>query len=319
MRKVAILCLFLTAALPGIAGDSNSDDGPRLLDSVRQLPVREPGMDLRVDVNLTLVPVTVLDTMGRNVTGLDRDNFQVFDGQQQVPIVSFSRQDQPISVGLVFDCSRSMADKFQTERMAPVDLFKQLDSRDESFLITVSNNAVLRQGYTSNFGDIENALVFTHPQGTTPLLDAVYLGLSELHKAHNPRKALVVVSDGGDNNSRYTMREVEELAVESDAQVFAIGLHRDPQTPEEVQGPELLGDLTDRTGGVNYTINSLSDLSNAMTQIGITLHNQYVLGYYPPSNEPAGKYRRIRVHLVMPEGVPKLLVFARSGYYVPER
>jgi Ca-activated chloride channel family protein len=319
MRTVFILflCSFVFAAIPGAAGGPT--DGPRLLDSIRPLPAGTPRTDIRASVNMTLVPVTVLDTMGRNVTGLSRDNFRVFDGTKPVTIASFSQQDQPISVGLVFDCSRSMSDKFKTERLAPMELYKQLNPTDESFLITVSNKPELRQKYTSSFNEIENALIFTHPNGTTPLLDGVYMGLMELKKAHNPRKALVVVSDGGDNSSRYTLGELKQLAVESDAQIFAIGLHQNPRTPEETDGPELLGRLTQETGGVNYTIGDINDLQKAMTQIGVTLHNQYVLGYYPPPNQPSGKYRKIKVKLIVPAGLPKLLLFARSGYYVPDR
>jgi len=268
---------------------------------------------------MALVPVTVLDPMGHNVLGLDRENFRVFDGTEQRPIITFGQSDAPVSVGLIFDCSRSMREKFRIARQAPAELFTQLNPDDESFLITVSDKPQLRQDFTSTFSDIQNALLFTNPDGTTSLLDAVYMGLQQVKKAHNPRKALVVVSDGGDNNSRYTLRELAALAAEADVQIFSICLFDKPQTVEEVDGPELLNKLAQASGGINYMINDVHDMKTAFGKVGVTLHNQYVLGYYPPENAPCGKYRRITVKVLLPQGLPKLKIYARNGYFVPER
>lgn len=284
----------------------------------RNRPAANPS-NIRINVDLALVPVTVLDLSGRTVTGLARENFRVFDDASPVPIVSFGRQDQPISVGLIYDCSSSMQTKFKTAREAPRALFQQLNPDDESFLITVSNKSYLRHGLTADFSEIENALLFTHPEGTTSLIDGIYLGLQEIKKSHNPRRALVVVSDGGDNDSRYSLRQLESIAEESDTQIFTMGLFQDPQSHEEEEGPHLLGSLTKRTGGITFAINNVNDLRQAMSKIGITLHNQYVLGYYPPDEVESGKYRKIRVQLLVPRGSPPLRIFARSGYYAPDR
>jgi Ca-activated chloride channel family protein len=273
---------------------------------------------IRVSVNMALVPVTVVDYFGRNVTGLAQTNFRVIDESQQRPIASFSREDQPVSVGLVFDCSASMRDKFLTARQGPVELFKRLNDGDESLLVTVSDDPVLRLGLTSRLEDIQNALVFTAPKGATSLVDGVYMGLMQLKKAHNPRKALIVISDGGDNNSRYTLSRLAKLAAEADTQIFTIGLHDDPQTEEERHGPELLEDLARASGGVDYSVNRGGRLCDVMAQIGIILHNEYVLGFYPPQNAPSGKYRKIKVQLLLPPGLPPLRIYARSGYYAPE-
>src|SRR5579883_2766879 len=275
--------------------------------------------NLRVDVDMALVPVTVLDAMGRSVTGLDRGNFKVFDGSREVPIVSFGSQEQPISVGLIFDCSRSMKEKFKTSREAPRALFDQLNADDESFLITVSDRAELRWGLTSDFSELENALIFSHPNGSTSLVDGIYLGLQQIKKSRNPRRALIVVSDGGDNNSRYTLHELESIAVESDTQIFSLGLFGHPQSPEEVDGPELLQALSSRTGGVTFQIQNIKELRFAMEKIGISLHHQYVLGYYPPVSAESGKYRRIKVKLMVPPGAPPMQIYARAGYYVPAK
>lgn len=311
-RIIIPVLLFAIAIFAAAA-----DDGPSV--SVRVHPAPKNPTNLRVDVNMALVPVTVMDSIGRNVTGLTPQNFRIFDGPKQVPIISFARQDQPISVGLIFDCSRSMTDKYKIARQAPAALYSQLNPGDESFLVTFSTAPTLRQDYTSEFSDIGNALLFTHPDGTTALFDAVLLGLSHLKEAHNPRKALVIVSDGGDNNSRYTLRELERIAVESDTQIFAIGLHQNPQAPEEVEGPAFLNDLVGKTGGIHFVIENLNDMSQAMSKIGVTLHNQYVLGYYPPSGEQSGKYRQIKVQLLVPKGLPPMTIHARAGYYVPGR
>jgi Ca-activated chloride channel family protein len=274
---------------------------------------------IHVNVNMVLVPVSVMDIYGRSVIGLQRESFAVFDDSHRVPIVSFARQDQPVTVGLIFDCSSSMQEKFGTAREAPRQLFQQLNPKDESFLITVSDKAELKQALTSNFEELQNALVFTAPRGRTSLLDGVYAGLQHIRTSRNPRKALIIVSDGGDNNSRYTLRELSNMALESDAQIFAAGLYDRPQTEEEKDGPVLLSELCQRTGGANFVIKDRYGLRDAMGKIGVTLHNQYVLGYYPPDEGVDGKYRRIKVQLLVPAGVRPLHVNARTSYHVPEQ
>jgi VWFA-related protein len=278
-----------------------------------------PAASLRVEVNMTLVPVSVLDPDGRNITGLTQANFSLLDGKEPRPIAAFSREDQPVAVGLVFDCSRSMRDKFVVAREAPVQLYRQLNEGDETFLVTISDQPVLRQRLTTTFTDIQNALLFTQPDGTTALLDGVYLALSQLKHARNPHKAMIVVSDGGDNNSRYSFRELQKIALEADTQIFAIGLHQGPATPEEESGPELLAGLAHASGGVHFPIQNANEIAGIMAKIGVTLHNQYVLGYYPPVTVQSGKYRPITVQLKVPVGLPPLRIFARAGYYAPER
>src|SRR4051812_18565757 len=259
--RLVSICFVLMNVIPGVAADD--ENGPRLLEKTRQRPTQIANAaiapSIRVDVNMALVPVTVLDTMGHNVLGLDRDNFRVIDGSQPVPIVSFGRSDAPVSVGLIFDCSRSMRDKFRVARLAPAQLYKQLNPDDESFLITVAETATLKQDFTSAFSDIQNALLFSNPNGTTSLLDGVYMGLQHIKKAKNPRKALIVVSDGGDNNSRYTLQELAKIAQEADTQIFSICLFDKPQTMEEFDGPALLTKLAQVSGGINYMIQGSND------------------------------------------------------------
>ncbi|PWT97862.1 MAG: VWA domain-containing protein [Terriglobia bacterium] len=312
MRNIPVLLFLITGAVFA-AGPSDSH-GPRLLDVP---PPVSPGASLRVDVDMTLVPVSVTDQLGRNVRGLDKHNFRVYDGSEPRPIAAFSQQDAPVSVGLVFDSSRSMTDKYKTARAAVSDLFQQLNPEDEAFLVTVSDRADLRQDFTKNLGDVENALLFVHPAGTTSLLDGVYRALVNMKKAHNPRKALVIVSDGGDNNSRYGLRELLNYAAESNTLIYTIGIFENPQSPEEDSGPQLLSYLAKKTGGIEFVIQDLKNIGTAMGAIGVTLHNQYVIGYYPPENAPRGKYRKIKVQLLVPPGMPPMQIYARSGYYTP--
>jgi Ca-activated chloride channel family protein len=320
MRTLFVSLCLLAGGIPIIAAD---DSGPRLPDTqtiAKAAPsiaaVRNPA-SIRIDVNVTLVPVTVMDSSGRNVMGLRQENFRVFDDNEQRPIISFGSSDAPISVGLIYDCSRSMTDKFAIARQAPAQLFQQLNPEDEAFLITVSDRPVLRQDFTSDFNDIQNALLFTHPNGTTSLIDGIYMGLQKLKQAHNPRKALIVVSDGGDNNSRYTLRDLSSLAAESDTEIFAICIYGNPQSEEEANGPGLLSRLSQSSGGISYVMGDVNAMKGTFGKIGVTLHHQYMLGYYPSTSAPSGKYRKIKVQLVLPQGIQRLRIFSRGGYYAP--
>jgi len=334
MRTISVLALFLfgpiflsqaepPASAPGTSGEP-SGTGPLLDIARRQKALQlanEPARSIRVNTDMTLVPVTVTDAFGRNVRGLEKQNFRVFENAEQRSIVSFGREDAPISVGLIFDSSRSMRDKFNMARDAASQLLRQLTPDDEAFVVTVSTLAQLRQDFTSDTGEISDALVFTNPDGSTSLLDGVNLGLEHMKKAHTPRRALVVVSDGGENNSRYTLNELLARAVEADTLIYTICLFQDPQSREEIAGPGLLTDLAQKTGGITFFVKDkeMINLGQVMATIGVTLHNQYVLGYYPPENGPTGKYRKIRVQLLLPKGMPEMHIYARAGYYAPER
>ncbi len=317
-----LLFLILAVALP-VAGQN----GPLNLSNfaipgARKAPAmmdRAPQYaSIRVDVRMALTPVNVIDPNGRNVTGLQRENFRLLDGKEAREISSFGTEDQPISVGVIVDCSGSMENKFAAVREAPAQLFRQLSDSDESFLITVSESSRIRHPFTSQFEELTNDLLFAAPNGQTALLDGVYMGLAQIRMAKNPRRALVIVSDGGDNDSRYTLRELKRVAMEADVQIYAIGLHENPLTIEEEDGPQLLKELADATGGINFDVKNPAHLGGIMGQIGAILHNQYVLGFYPPQDALAGKYRKITVKLLAPSGIPPLHVFARAGYYTPD-
>jgi Ca-activated chloride channel family protein len=274
---------------------------------------------LRKDVDLVLVPVTITDPMNRLVTGLEKENFQLTDNGQPQQIRHFSSEDAPISLGVIFDISGSMSDKIDKSREAVVEFFRTANPQDEFFLITFSEKPEVLVDFTSSVEDIQSKLVYAIPKGRTALLDAVYLGMSRMRKAHYERKALLIISDGGDNHSRYTEGEIKSMVREADVQIYGIGLFDNAgfKTPEEREGPELLADMTEVTGGRTFTIGNPNELADVATKIGIELRNQYVLGYRPTSPVRDGKWRKIKVKLNPPKGLPPLHVYAKTGYYAP--
>ena len=273
---------------------------------------------LKKEVDLVLVPVTITDPMNRLVTGLEKDNFLLTDNGQPQQIRHFSSEDAPISLGVIFDISGSMADKIDKSRQAVVEFFRTANPQDEFFLVTFSEKPEVLVDYTSSVEDIQNKLVYAIPKGRTALLDAIYLGMDRMRKAHYERKALLIISDGGDNHSRYTEGEIKSMVREADVQIYGVGLFDfQAKTPEEREGPELLNEITEATGGRTFVIQSPNELADVATKIGIELRNQYVLGYRPTNPAHDGKWRKIKVKLNPPKGLPPLHVYAKTGYYAP--
>ena len=272
----------------------------------------------KVDVNLVLVPVTITDPMNRLVTGLDRDNFNLFEGKDQQEIRTFSSEDAPISLGVIFDMSGSMNSKIDRAREAVIEFFKTANPQDEFFLVTFSDKPEELSDFTSSVDDIQGKLVYTIPKGRTALLDAIYLGVTKMRQARYAKKALLIISDGGDNHSRYTEGEIRSMVKEADVLIYAIGIYDHySSTEEERLGPSLLSDVTELTGGRAYTIDNPNDLADVSTKIGIELRNQYVIGYRPRNAMHDGKWRKIKVKLIPPKGLPPLRVYAKTGYYAP--
>ncbi|MGZ4815061.1 MAG: VWA domain-containing protein [Terriglobales bacterium] len=296
-----------SAMMPG--GSAPSDENPALRTHTRPM---------KVDVDLVLVPVTITDPMNRLVTGLEQDNFEVFEGTEKQHIKHFSSEDVPISLGVIFDLSGSMANKIEKSREAVVEFFRTANPQDEFFMVSFNDKPELLSDFTSSVEDIQAKLVYVQPKGRTALMDAIYMGLHQMRKGHQEKKALLIISDGGDNHSRYTESEIKSMVKEADVQIYGIGIFdSSPTTPEERSGPITLSEITDVTGGRTFTIDNPNELADVATKIGIELRNQYVLGYRP--NRPArdGKWRKIKVKLNPPKGLPPLHVYAKTGYYAP--
>jgi Ca-activated chloride channel family protein len=274
---------------------------------------------LRASADLVLVPVTITDPMNRLVTGLEKENFQLFEGSAGQEIKTFSSEDAPVSLGVIFDSSGSMSSKMDRAKDAVVEFFKTANPQDEFFMITFSDEPEVVSDFTSSVDEIQGKLVFTVPRRRTALLDAIYMGVTKMRQAKYAKKALLIISDGGDNHSRYTEGEIKALVKEADVMVYAIGIYdRYFQTQEERLGPELLGQVAELSGGRAFTVENPNDLADVATKIGIELRNQYVLGYRPHNGLRDGKWRKIKVKLLPPKGLPPLRVYARTGYYAPE-
>lgn len=276
------------------------------------------GIQFRVDTNLVLVPLTVTDPMDRLVTGLDKQNFTVLEDNRLQNIRTFSCDDAPVSIGVILDLSGSMGNKVVRARGAVLQFMKTSNPQDEFFVIGFNDRPELINDWTSSVDDIEARLATVQPGHRTALLDAMYFGLEKMKQAKYPRKALLVVSDGGDNNSRYTENEVRSAVKEADVQIYSIGIF-DPEaaTVEERNGPLLLNDISSDTGGRLFRVDDLSEMADIATRISAELRNEYVIGYKTNNAKLDGKWRKVKVKLAPPPGLPQLTVHARNGYYAP--
>lgn len=284
----------------------------------------------RADSTLVLVPVSVTDPSNRYVLGLTKDDFHLSEDNVEQKITSFSSEDAPLSVGLLVDTSGSMGAKLDTSRHAVSEFMKTLNATDEAFLVEFSDQAQLSVPITHDSVAIESAMTSATSGGLTALLDAVHLGLQEMKRAKNPRKALLVISDGGDNNSRYTSSQITDLVREADVQIYAMGVFEPTLSfglpasltggklgVAELDGPRLLSEIANQTGGRALAATNLRELPSIAERIGIELRNQYVLAYSPQNQTRDGKYRKIEVKLDQPKVLPELKARWRLGYYAP--
>ena len=279
----------------------------------------QPGKITRSEVDLALVNLNVTDPFDRLVIGLDQDNFRVFEDGVEQEITTFSSEDVPISLGVILDLSGTMTNKIGEARAAIMEFLKAANKQDDFFLIGFNAEAELMSSFTDNPEHIQSRVSLANPEGRTALLDAIYLGISYVKTSKHKRRALLIFSDGGDNHSRHSRGEIKRLVREADVQLYAIGFY-DPlgypyKTLEEIHGPSLLEEITEMTGGQVYPGGHLEDLPAIAAKIGAELRNQYVLGYTPSNHDYDGQWRKIRVKLRPPRGVPPLLVHAKTGYY----
>src|SRR5215467_4970266 len=243
---------------------------------------------VQVDVNLVLVNVTVTDDWNRIVTGLDKENFSILEGNEPQLVKHFSSEDAPLSLGVIFDMSGSMSDKIAKAREAVIEFMKTANPQDEFFMVTFNDRPQLRADFTTSVEEVQGKLVYTVPQGRTALLDAIYMGINKIKEA--------------------------------DVQIYAIGVFTtNAPTPEEVAGPALLTEISEVTGGRMFTINNPNELADVATKIGIELRNQYVLGYRPSNRTKDGHWRKIKIKLIPPKGLPYLNVYSKTGYYAPSQ
>jgi len=276
--------------------------------------------DIRVDTTLVVVPVNVSDSLNRSVIGLDRQNFRIFEDGVEQRVAHFSGEDAPLSVGLIVDTSGSMGLKLGTTQKAAAEFLNTMNAGDEAFLVEFSDQARLVQDFTTEPKEIEHQLEALRPGGLTALLDGVNLGVAEMKKAKNPRKALIVISDGGDNHSTWTSEQIRETVRAADVEVYAMGVFEPVLFPglmpaEEVSGPKFLAKLAEQTGGRAFGAKYDDQLPGIAERIAVELRNQYVLGYYPKNSARDGKYRKLEVKVDVPKGFPAVKARWRLGYY----
>jgi Ca-activated chloride channel family protein len=286
--------------------------------------------NFRASTQLVLVPVTVTDRYGKSIEGLQAKDFNILEDQVSQQIVSFAADDAPCSVGLVLDISGSMRNALDSAKGVAQSFFRTANPEDEFLLLTVSTQPDATSGFTSDIADLEESIGRTKPNGMTALIDTVFLGLNRMRKAKRPRRALLILSDGMDNYSRYSKSELLRLALEADVQIYTIifdngipgastgsvpfrpiMIRKPGDQGEQHEGAHLLEELSEKTGGLHFHARNDTEAKEAAVKAGRALRNEYVIGYQPASSGDTGKWHRIRVK----SNVPKLNVYARNGYY----
>ncbi len=276
---------------------------------------------LHFDVNVVLVPVEVTDATNHPVTGLEKQNFVLTEDDERQEIQYFSTEDPPISIGLLLDLSKSMTGKFDAERDAVSEFFKNANPEDDYFVVSFSDHPEILAEATQSIGTIQEKLAQAVPNGSTAMLDAISVAMNRMHSAKYKRKALLIVSDGGDNNSSHKYREIKSLVRDSDVQVYSIGLFDTAffKTFEEFMGKKWLSDITDTTGGRTITVDSAAKMAQAAATISTEMRYQYMLGYRPSNIVTDGKRRQIKVHVINPPTIDaQLQASYKRGYVVPK-
>ncbi len=287
------------------------------LQIVAQKVPERPHTAFKVNADLVLVPVNVVDRKGAIVNGLRADAFRVFDDRVSEQIFSFSEQDVPASVGVILDMSGSMKATLNQAKFAVRSFLDTANPEDEAFLYSVSSRPNRNTGFTADQETLLSSVGLSGARGSTALIDTIYYGLDSMRTAREPRRALLVISDGMDNHSRYSRNELLERALESDVQIYTIAIDGAPayekpiQLQEQRWGLSLLEDLAEKTGGLHFVVRNAQDIGNAAAAIGQAIRNEYTIGYVPGDSVRDGRWHSIEVKLRM----PGVRVCARSGYY----
>ena len=281
---------------------------------------RDRVADIRIHSDLVLINTLVTDRHGRAITGLGASSFRLFeDGQEQV-VKYCVGEDMPASVGLVLDTSGSMGDKIDLLKQAAVQFVRAANPADEYLLLEFQARPQVVIPFTADTDDLLHAIASVEPGGATALFDAVHLAVSEMRHAKNPRRALVIISDGMDNHSRYHDRETRRLVSEVDFPIYGINVwqpqygnryaiqRRDPATLESISIP---------TGGRTFAVRDLKKLPAVTELISLEIRNEYVLGFTPSSRLADGRFHQVRVHVDSPDE-HGLKISSRTGYRSPK-
>ena len=280
-------------------------------------PVENDG-EVKIQVDLVTLTLTVTDLYGRYVSGLTKDAFTIIDENEEQEITFFSDADAPVSIGILFDVSGSMSgEKIAKARNALERFINTSHPRDEYFLIAFNSRAQLLMDRTRDGEAVLQKLTLVEPRKNTALYDACYLGVERVTRGTYPKKALLIISDGQDNSSRYNFKEVRRLMKESDVVIYSVGIMdgRDSGSTEGMQGQAFLDELSSVTGGKSFYPQTNVELDEIFERIALELRHQYSIGYTPKDFQPDGKWHRVKVKVKPPRGLPRLTVRGREGYY----
>jgi Ca-activated chloride channel homolog len=324
LRASLLFVLLLVPALP-----FQSDlDGPNIQivrtgsRETRPTDASFPEPTLRVDSSLVLIPAQVTTHEGAPIMDLKRKDFRIFEDGAEQQISYFAKDDAPVSIGLLLDSSGSMRNKKQKSSEAAAAFFRTANSEDEFFLIEFDDRPKLVLPFTKDTDLLYHEISHARPYGRTSLFDAIHMALGVMKGAHYERKALVIVSDGGDNRSRRTFTAIKGDMLEADVQLYAMGIF-DPagasqSSPEEAEGPQVLDNLAEVTGGRHFPVMNAGTLPEVSRRIGQLLRNRYLLGYNPTNTSRDGRYRGIKLDLAAAPD-PGVHVQYRKGYYAPQQ
>ena len=327
VRCLRASLLFVLLLFPALTFQSDLD-GPNVQivrARSRENRPSDPGFPeptLRVDSSLVLIPAQVTTREGSPIMDLQRKDFRIYEDGAEQEITYFAKDDAPVSIGLLLDSSGSMRNKKQKSSEAAAAFFKTANSDDEFFLIEFDDHPRLAVPFTADTGVLYREITHTRPFGQTSLFDAIHMALDVMKKARHDRKALVILSDGGDNRSRRTFTAIKGDVLEADVQLYAMGIYA-PEgpsqgSPEESRGPELLDQLAELTGGRHFPVLNLGSLADVSTRIGQLLRNRYLLGYNPTNASRDGRYREVKLDLAA-SVEPGVHVQYRKGYYAPQQ
>jgi len=278
----------------------------------------EPESAFRTSSDLVLINARVLDGRGHPLNGLEAERFHLFEGGVEQKLVAFNQGDVPVSIVLVFDNSNSMKGLLGRSREAVSLLLKAANSEDEFALVEFSERPSLALNWTGDPSLVYDYLTRAEPHGTTALLDAIVLGGSVARRAHNPRRVLVVISDGGDNHSRYGFAAVEKYLLEAGVEVYAVDILNDfPQPAWTADGPLVLAGICWAGGGESVQIERYTNLAGVIEQVAREIRSQYILSYQPSTLGRPGKYHRVNLKVSPPPGMGRVYVSWRHGYYEP--
>jgi Ca-activated chloride channel homolog len=327
LQVALVSCLALAVAsivAPAIARaqEQQKPDAPKAQQTPTPAPAQQQGREAQeteiINTDLITMTVTVTDTYGRYVSGLDKKAFKVFEDKVEQEIEYFSDDDAPVSVGVIFDVSGSMSgEKIRKAREALSRFIETSHGSDEYFLIAFNSRAQLLMDKTRDGDAVLDKLTFVETRANTALYDACYLGVEKVTRGAHPKRAILLISDGQDNNSRYTFSEVRRLLKESDVVLYSVGIlgGNDPGSSLGMDGQAILEELSAVSGGKAFFPNTSAEMDELFERIALELRHQYSIGYRPKNFALDGKWRKLKVKVTPPRGLPRLFVRSREGYY----